>query len=68
MRLRSRRFCVNRRIERLDETGQPIRGLFAAAEITGGFHGAAYMTASSLGKSSIFGRIAGRNVAAGTPA
>lgn len=46
-----------------DAFGAPIPGLFAAGEVTGGLHGAAYMTGSSLGKSSIFGRIAGRNAA-----
>lgn len=46
-----------------DVFGAPIPGLFAAGEVTGGLHGAAYMTGSSLGKSSIFGRIAGRNAA-----
>ncbi len=42
---------------------EPIAGLFAAGEMTGGFHGVAYMTGSSLGKCVIFGRIAGRNAA-----
>ncbi|HYZ33199.1 MAG TPA: FAD-dependent oxidoreductase [Crenalkalicoccus sp.] len=46
-----------------DVFGAPIPGLFAAGEVTGGLHGAAYMTGSSLGKSAIFGRIAGRNAA-----
>jgi fumarate reductase flavoprotein subunit len=36
-----------------------IEGLFAAGEVTGGFHGAAYMTGSALGKAVVFGRIAG---------
>ncbi len=48
----------------LDVFGEPIAGLFAAGEMTGGFHGVAYMTGSSLGKCVIFGRIAGRNAAA----
>lgn len=43
--------------------GEVIPGLYAAGEMTGGFHGVAYMTGSSLGKCVIFGRIAGRNVA-----
>lgn len=46
-----------------DVFGVPIPSLFAAGEVTGGLHGAAYMTGSSLCKSSIFGRIAGRNAA-----
>ncbi len=39
--------------------GSAIPGLFAAGEVTGGFHGAAYMTGSALGKAVVFGRIAG---------
>lgn len=39
--------------------GSAIDGLFAAGEVTGGFHGAAYMTGSALGKAIVFGRIAG---------
>ena len=42
-----------------DVFGAPIDGLYAAGEVIGGFHGAAYMTGSSLGKSAVFGRIAG---------
>ncbi|MFC1980628.1 flavocytochrome c [Chloroflexota bacterium] len=40
-----------------------IPGLYAAGEIIGGFHGTAYHNGTSMGKSVIFGRIAGRNVA-----
>ena len=29
------------------------------SEVTGGFHGAGYVTGTSLGKSAVFGRIAG---------
>lgn len=47
----------------IDVFGDPIEGLYAAGEITGGFHGAAYMTGTSLGKAALFGRIAGRNAA-----
>ncbi len=45
----------------LDVFGEPIPGLFAAGEVVGGFHGAAYMTGSSLGKAAFFGRVAGRS-------
>jgi flavocytochrome c len=38
--------------------GEAIPGLFAAGEVTGGFHGAGYMTGSSLGKAAVFGRVA----------
>ena len=42
-----------------------IPGLFAAGEIVGGFHGAGYHAGSALSKALVFGRIAGRNCAAG---
>jgi fumarate reductase flavoprotein subunit len=41
-----------------DVFGEPIEGLLAAGEMVGGFHGAAYMTGSALGKAAVFGRIA----------
>lgn len=47
----------------VDVWNAAIPGLFAAGEIVGGFHGAAYMTGSSLGKAALFGRIAGRQAA-----
>src|SRR5690606_20579938 len=43
----------------LDVFGEPIEGLLAAGEMIGGFHGAAYMTGSALGKAAVFGRLAG---------
>ncbi len=47
----------------LDIFGDSIPGLYAAGEVMGGFHGAAYMTGTSLGKATVFGRIAGRGAA-----
>ncbi|WP_304413930.1 flavocytochrome c [Sphingobium sp. 15-1] len=44
--------------------GHWIEGLYAAGEVTGGFHGVAYMTGSALGKAVVFGLIAGQAVAA----
>lgn len=46
----------------LDVFGEPIEGLLAAGEMIGGFHGAAYMTGSALGKAAVFGRLAGSGV------
>ena len=43
--------------------GDPIPGLFAAGEVTGGFHGNGYVTGTSVGKSGIFGRLAGTTAA-----
>jgi len=48
----------------LDVFGDPIERLYAAGEVTGGFHGAGYMTGTSIGKSAVFGRIAGTRAAA----
>ncbi|MYZ46559.1 FAD-dependent oxidoreductase [Propylenella binzhouense] len=47
----------------IDVYEEPIEGLYAAGEVTGGFHGKAYMTGTSLGKSAVFGRLAGREAA-----
>ncbi|GAA4367480.1 FAD-dependent oxidoreductase [Actinomadura verrucosospora] len=54
---------VDTRMRVLDWWGEPIGRLYAAGEITGGFHGAGYMTGTSIGKSGVFGRLAGRNAA-----
>jgi len=48
----------------LDASGNPIRGLWAAGEITGGLHGANRLGGSSLLECVVFGRIAGQNAAA----
>jgi fumarate reductase flavoprotein subunit len=48
----------------LDAFGAPIPGLFAAGEVTGGVHGAGYLSGTSLGKAAIFGRLAGARAAA----
>jgi flavocytochrome c len=60
---------VDPRMQVRDVFDEPIRGLYAAGEVTGGLHGNAYMTGSSLGKAAIFGRIAARSAlaAAGAP-
>ncbi len=48
----------------LDIFGEPIDRLYAAGEVIGGFHGAGYMTGTSIGKAGIFGRLAGTHAAA----
>lgn len=55
--------AIDERARLVDVYGDVIAGVFAAGEVTGGFHGAAYMTGSSLGKSAVFGRIAGQESA-----
>lgn len=44
----------------IDVFDATIAGLYAAGEVTGGFHGGAYMTGSALGKAVVFGRVAAR--------
>jgi fumarate reductase flavoprotein subunit len=45
--------------------GDPIPGLFAAGEVVGGFHGAAYLSGTGLGKAGVLGRVAGLAAVAG---
>jgi len=47
----------------VDVFGDPIPRLFAAGEVTGGFHGSGYMPATHVGSALIFGRRAGRSAA-----
>ncbi len=44
-----------------DVFGDPIPGLYAAGHVTGGFHGAGYMTGTALSKAAVFGRLAARS-------
>lgn len=50
---------IDGRAQVLDVFGEPIPGLLAAGEVTGGFHGASYLSGTGLGKAAVFGRIAG---------
>ena len=43
--------------------GNPIEGLYAAGEVTGGFHGTFRVDGSGLGDSFTFGRLAGKKMA-----
>jgi fumarate reductase flavoprotein subunit len=54
---------INTSGEVTDVDGEVIEGLYAAGEVTGGFHGAAYMTGTSLGKGAVFGRVVARQAA-----
>ena len=54
---------VNPDMNVVDVLGEPIAGLYAAGEVTGGFHGKAFMTGTSLGKCVICGRLAGASAA-----
>jgi len=46
---------------------EPIDGLYAAGEVTGGFHGAAYLSGTALGKAAVHGRLAGISCASNNP-
>ncbi|GAA1793553.1 FAD-dependent oxidoreductase [Pseudarthrobacter sulfonivorans] len=58
---------INTDAQVVDIDGEVIDGLYAIGEVTGGFHGAAYMTGTSLGKGAVFGRIVARHAAARLP-
>ena len=48
----------------LNEAEEPIEGLYAAGEVTGGFHGTQRVDGSGTGDSIVFGMIAGHTTAA----
>lgn len=54
---------INEKTQVLDENEEPIEGLYAAGEVTGGFHGTQRIDGSGLGDSFVFGRIAGKQLA-----
>ncbi|MFD7076187.1 FAD-dependent oxidoreductase [Nocardioides sp. NPDC059952] len=49
--------------EVLDDSGSPVPGLFAAGRVTSGIHGEGYVSGTSLGDGTFFGRRAGRAAA-----
>ena len=55
------RIDVNARV--INVFGEPIEGLWAAGEGTGGVHGAAYMSGTSVGKAVVFGKLAAESIA-----
>lgn len=54
---------INSQAQVLKNGDQPIPGLFAAGEITGGVHGRGRLTGNTLTDALVFGRIAGRQAA-----
>ncbi len=54
---------INKRCEVLNKLDQPIRGLFGAGEVTGGFFYYNYPSGSGLTRGAVTGRVAGRNAA-----
>jgi flavocytochrome c len=54
---------INSNAQVLDLTRKPIRGFYAAGEVTGGVHGACRLGSCSITECLVFGRIAGRSAA-----
>lgn len=56
--------AINEYGQVLNSLGQPLEGVYACGEVTGGVMGDVYMgSGNSIGNSATFGRIAGRNAA-----
>jgi fumarate reductase flavoprotein subunit len=53
---------INNKAQVVDVYGKVIPGLYAIGEVTGGFHGAAYMTGTAFGKTQVFGMIAAKSL------
>ena len=54
---------INTNAEVLGKNGRPIKGLYAAGEVTGGIHGANRIGGNAVADITIFGKIAGENAA-----
>ena len=54
---------INTNTEVVDKDGQPITGLYAAGEVTGGLHGENRIGGNSVAEIIIFGRQAGQQAA-----
>ncbi len=55
---------INAKAQVIGLNQQPIKGLYAAGEVTGGVHGACRLGSCAITDCLVFGRIAGRNAAA----
>ena len=54
---------INEKAQVINTKGNPIPGLFAAGEVTGGIHGTNRLGGNALTDITVFGRIAGENAA-----
>ena len=54
---------INTEAQVLNESGEPIEGLFAAGEVTGGVHAGNRLGGNAIADCMVFGRIAGANAA-----
>jgi flavocytochrome c len=55
---------INSKAQVLDLSLQPMKGFYAAGEVTGGIHGASRLGSCAIIDCLVFGRIAGRNAVA----
>lgn len=53
---------INEKTEVIDVFGDKIKGLYAAGEVTGGFHGKTYMSGTAFIKGLVFGYVAANSV------
>ena len=53
--------AINSNTQVLNEAGNPIEGLYAAGEVTGGVHGSNRLGGNAVADIIVFGRIAGQN-------
>lgn len=54
---------INTNAEVIGKNGRPIKGLYAAGEVTGGVHGANRLGGNAVADITVFGKIAGENAA-----
>ncbi|MEG1834385.1 MAG: flavocytochrome c, partial [Burkholderiaceae bacterium] len=54
---------INEKTEVIDVFGKVIPGLYAAGEVSGGFHGASYLGSTAFGKALVFGYVAAQVMA-----
>jgi succinate dehydrogenase/fumarate reductase flavoprotein subunit len=55
---------INERAQCIGFDLQPVKGLYACGEVTGGVHGAVRLGSVAMADCVHFGRVAGRNAAA----
>jgi flavocytochrome c len=54
---------INTKAQAITETGEVLKGLYAAGEVTGGIHGVSRLAGCAITECLVFGRIAGQNAA-----
>ncbi len=54
---------INTDAQVIDKDGNPIEGLYAAGEVTGGIHGSNRLGSAAIADITVYGRIAGENAA-----